>query len=255
MAESQNGWPVATKAQCDQGPFGGEEFPNGILKGDVATIARWHLTRYEALVEPLVSGTCWGWFVKKIKGSSQYSNHASGTAWDVNASKYPLGDLPEDVMSGKKIAACRQIVREFEGVLRWGGDYSGRKDVMHWEIDKGETAVATLAKKIRNGQMPGQEELVTKEDLAKIQAMINTAVNNAVSVLRAEISGIPADVLAAPIGDKAVPTRTVGDDERDFAKLRGTLVLAPGKEPGNKVMEPGSPLDRIVRAADKILEE
>lgn len=255
MADSQNGWPVATKAQCDQGPFQGEEFPNGILKGDVATIARWHLARYEALVEPLMIGACWGWFVKKILGSSTYSNHASGTAWDVNAPKYPLGALPADVMTAKKITACRQIVKEFGGVLRWGGDYSGRKDVMHWEINKGETAVAALAEKIKSGLMPGQEDLVTPADLAKIQTMINTAVSGAVSALRAEIAKIPAADLATPIGDKAVSTRDRGDNERDFAKLRGTLVLAPGKEPVNKVMEPGSPLDRIVRAADKILEE
>lgn len=177
MSNSQNGWPVVGKSACDQGPFAGVTFPNGILAGDVATVARWQMMRYEQLVEPLKQGTCWGWFVKKILGSSTTSNHASATAWDINADKYPLGSMPYDVMSPAKIAACKQIVAEAGGVLRWGGMYSGRKDVMHWEIDMSKGAVALFAAEIRRGDAPGMEENVDAND-AKILITTDGLVNN-----------------------------------------------------------------------------
>ena len=155
MAESQNGWPVVDKPACDQGPFEGVTFPNGILKGDVATICRWQLRRYKSLVEPLVDGTCWGWYAKNIEGSSTISNHASATAWDINADQHPMGPPISSNMTQKEIDGCRQIIREAEGTLRWGGDYSSRPDPMHWEIDDDADAVSRFADKIRAGDVPG----------------------------------------------------------------------------------------------------
>lgn len=146
--KSQNGWNVATKAQCDQGPFHGATFPNGILAGDVAAIARWQLDRYAATVEPIHPGQCWGWYVKKIEGSDTVSNHASGTAWDINAETHVMGAAPSASFTPAQIAACRAIVAAAGGVLRWGGDYSGRKDGMHWEIIGSHAAAAAFAKSI-----------------------------------------------------------------------------------------------------------
>lgn len=143
---SQNGWPVVGKSDCDQGPFQGVKFPNGILAGDVAKLARWQLQRYAATVEPLKSGTCWGWYDKLIEGSSTISNHASATAWDVNADAHPMGTPASRTMSPAKIAACRAIVKASRGTLRWGGDYSGRPDPMHWEVDASPAEVHAFVK-------------------------------------------------------------------------------------------------------------
>lgn len=158
MSTSQNGWPIVGKAACDQGPFHGVTFPNGILAGDVATIARWQLDRYALTVEPLVKGWCWGWFVKTIEGSTTKSNHGSATAWDINAEAHPMGVPTAECMSAKKIAACRAIVRAAGGVLRWGGDYSGRPDAMHWEIIGTKAQAHAFATKIR-----GAAEVATVE--------------------------------------------------------------------------------------------
>lgn len=151
MAVSQNGWPVVAKSACDQGPFAGVWFPNGILKGDVATIARWQLARYEATVEQLVPGTCWGWFVKPIEGSSTISNHSSATAWDINAQRHPMGVAASRNMSAAQISACHAIEAASHGTLRWGGDFS-RPDPMHWEIIGSHTQVAAFATMLRNPQ-------------------------------------------------------------------------------------------------------
>jgi D-alanyl-D-alanine carboxypeptidase len=149
VSKSQNGWPVAARDQQDEGTYAGVRFPNGILAGDVATIARWQLARYAAVVEPLVQGTCWGWFVKAIEGSTTISNHASGTAWDVNADQHPMGRPASANMSADQIRQCRALVTAADGVLRWGGDYTGRPDPMHWEIVGTRTEVAALAAKIK----------------------------------------------------------------------------------------------------------
>lgn len=173
MSNSQNGWPVVTKADCDQGPFAGVAFPNGILAGDVAAIARWQLARYVATVEPLKAGSCWGWFNRAIRGSTTISNHASATAWDINADEHPLGTSPGASFSAHQIAACRAIVAASHGMLRWGGDYSGRKDPMHWEIVGTRAEVAAFARIIK-------EETVDAADIKQIwqtDGMVGTASN------------------------------------------------------------------------------
>lgn len=145
---SQNGWPVVTSAQCDQGPFLGVKFPNGILHGPVAGIALWQMRRYAATVESIKADDCWGFYDKHIEGSSEISNHASGTAWDINAPKHPMGSNPAENFTQRQLKACRAIVAAAGGVLRWGGDYHGRKDGMHWEINAGSKAVANFYIKI-----------------------------------------------------------------------------------------------------------
>jgi hypothetical protein len=145
---AQNGWPVVDRVKLDQGPFHGITFPNGILAGDVGIIARWQLRRYVADVEPLRAGQCWGWLVKKIDGGGSYSNHSAGCAWDINAQRHPMGRPPSASMTARQISACRVIVHDSGNVLRWGGDYTGRKDTMHWEVVGSVAAANRLATKI-----------------------------------------------------------------------------------------------------------
>jgi hypothetical protein len=150
MATSQNGWPVATAGQQDTSTVAGVTFPNGVLRGDVATVLHYVARRFHAEVEPLHAGWCWGWFVKNVAGSTSISNHASGTAIDFNAPAHPLGAA--GTFSSTKQAAIHRIIADCDGVVRWGGDYSGRKDEMHFEINKGAAAVKALATRIREGE-------------------------------------------------------------------------------------------------------
>lgn len=75
----------------------------------------------------------WGWAYRPVRGAEVLSNHASGTAADINATKYPLG------LDGMHPADQRKIRRRlpfYRGCLRWGGDYRNRLDQMHIEIDQ-----------------------------------------------------------------------------------------------------------------------
>lgn len=55
-----------------------------------------------------------------------------------------------------QIATIHSIIGFYEGVIRWGGDYVGRKDGMHFEINDGQSAarVAQIAAKVRGGGAP-----------------------------------------------------------------------------------------------------
>jgi hypothetical protein len=148
VTTSQNGWPVVGKASCDQGPFLGVRFPNGILLGPVSAIALWQMRRYAATVEPIKTPGCWGWYVKKIEGSNSYSNHSSATAWDLNAPAHPMGTEATHSFTPAQIKACHAIESAAGGVLRWGGSYTGRPDSMHWEINKPRALTLAFAVKI-----------------------------------------------------------------------------------------------------------
>lgn len=145
---SQNGWPVVDSSKCDNGNFLGVPFPNGILRGPVASIALWQLRRYVATVEPVKHPGCWGFDVKTIEGSHTISNHASGTAWDINAPEHAMGVAVSHSFTPAQIKACHAIERAAGGVLRWGGSYTGRPDGMHWEINRDHKAAAAFAAKI-----------------------------------------------------------------------------------------------------------
>lgn len=72
-----------------------------------------------------------GYNPRKIPNTDIWSNHASGTAIDLNWSKYPMGVRN---MTADQREACRWIVRHYR-VIRWGGEWSGTGvDEMHFEI-------------------------------------------------------------------------------------------------------------------------
>lgn len=143
---SQNGWPVVDRVDITSPEILGVEFPNGWLKGDVDVIFR-DLILHLNTIERIIDGGCWGYFVKKIEGSASISNHASGTAIDYNAPNHPMGE--RNTYTVAKRAAIRALLKRYSGVVRWGGDYSGRPDDMHFEINTGAALVKAVANNIR----------------------------------------------------------------------------------------------------------
>lgn len=150
MVASQNGWSPAN----DPSVITYWRTSNNTLvssrRGDVKVVMRWVAERFHADIERLHHGWCWGYAPRLIRGSSSVSNHATGTAIDLNAPAHPLGTQPSANYSRKQIRRIRKrIVTRSGGVIRWGGDYTGRKDGMHFEVNAGHATVAKLARKIR----------------------------------------------------------------------------------------------------------
>lgn len=131
---SQNGYAAGTAASINVKTFAVPGYPNVHLpvRADVAplllSMARWFFDNVE---KPVIPG-CWGYAYRPIRGrTSGLSNHASGTAIDLNAPKHPLGKVgtvPQSMRA--KITAAAHA----RG-LRWGGEYTGRKDEMHFEVN------------------------------------------------------------------------------------------------------------------------
>lgn len=153
MVASQNGWKVLAANE-----LGHAALPGGSITCNPAVAPIFtHLgTRYHNEVQPLVWPGCWGWADRDVRGSTDISNHASGTAMDLNAPLHPLGTSPMANYNSVQISNIHQIVAFYEGVIRWGGDYTGRKDGMHFEINDGvtEEQVAHIVAKIGGTPVP-----------------------------------------------------------------------------------------------------
>ena len=97
----------------------------------------------------------WGYAERPIRGSSTtLSNHASGTALDLNATRHPLGVPTTRTFTDAQIRKIRARLRDFDGCIRWGGDYTGRPDAMHFEINASVEKCDATLKKIKTPATP-----------------------------------------------------------------------------------------------------
>jgi len=134
--KSQNGWPASPRAtEIDV-----VEFPVNLRSGQkkikLARAAGRSLVEmiewWDQNIEPVT--LIGGWNYREIRGyegSGTLSNHSSGTAIDINWEKHPLaavGTVPADKVGLLRYEAAKRG-------LRWGGDYRGRKDEMHFEVN------------------------------------------------------------------------------------------------------------------------
>lgn len=102
--------------------------------------------RVEKLDEP--ERDDWGWAPPTpIPGSADYSNHGSGTAVDLNATRHPWG--VRGTFTTQQVSEIRQILGELGEVVRWGGDYVGKVDEMHFEINAPTVDVENVARSLR----------------------------------------------------------------------------------------------------------
>lgn len=85
-------------------------------------------------VEPISDPGCWSYASRPIRGSTTtLSNHASGTAIDLNAPRHPLGK--SGTFTPPQVRQIQRLLAATGGAIRWGGNYSGRKDEMHFELN------------------------------------------------------------------------------------------------------------------------
>jgi hypothetical protein len=147
MKRSENGWPVI-ESQSDRKltviriPETGRPGIPLRLQKDIAPLLAYVASRVHLEVADLRENNKAGKFqdeggynFRKIGNSSRYSNHASGTAMDLNWQKWPMFKRR---MTKKQRAAAEAIASDVAEVIRWGGNYSpARVDEMHWEIKPG----------------------------------------------------------------------------------------------------------------------
>lgn len=79
----------------------------------------------------------WGYAYRPVRGqSSGFSNHASGTAMDLNATRHPLGVPTLRTFTPSQQRAIHDRLAMYGGRIDWGGDWR-RPDGMHFELAPG----------------------------------------------------------------------------------------------------------------------
>lgn len=147
MALSQNGFVANDRSLVRSVLVPGTDVKVAVRKGAAGDLLVFAAARWHREVEPLRAADgvldCWGYAERTIRGSATtLSNHASGTALDFRARIHPLGKV--GTYSAAQRAAIRRLLADTRGALRWGGDYSGRKDEMHLEVITSEVACARV---------------------------------------------------------------------------------------------------------------
>lgn len=144
MATSQNGWPALSSdsSQLHLWSVPAGKHDSGVRKlkirnGSAGFLLTHLVLWFDDVIEDVEGGPLddWGHAYRAVRGyDSTLSNHASGTAVDLNAPRHWLG--AENTFSvEKERLILRRVNGFFDGAIRWGGEYSGRKDEMHFEID------------------------------------------------------------------------------------------------------------------------
>jgi hypothetical protein len=114
----------------------------------------------------------WGYAERPIRGGTDLSNHASGTAADVDATKWPLGVEATAYLTPAEIAKVNAKLAEYEGCIRWGANYTGRKDPMHFEINRDAATVARVWAKIQAARADKPPVYVT-DPVQRTQRAVN----------------------------------------------------------------------------------
>lgn len=146
---SPNGWPASE----DRKALGIETFavPGTKIKfacaKAVAPILVSFAKDFHELVEPIDQGQLddWGYAFRQTRGSDKIlSNHASGTAIDLNAIKHPLGK--SNTFNKDQRNTINLLITKYG--LAWGGNYKKRKDDMHFEIALNQNQVTNKIKEL-----------------------------------------------------------------------------------------------------------
>jgi hypothetical protein len=139
---SPNGWPASEDRKAIE--IQSFAIPGTSLKiacaKDVATILVAFCKDFHELVEPIDQGQLddWGYAFRMTRGSDKVlSNHSSGTAVDLNATKHPLGK--SNTFTKEQRNTIQLLLVKYG--LAWGGNYKRRKDEMHFEIAMTKTQV------------------------------------------------------------------------------------------------------------------
>ena len=133
--KSDNGWP----ASKDLAEIGIKSYP---VKGTtiklrcaekVAPLLTGFAAEFHATIEPIDHGVLddWGYAFRMVRGrEDRLSNHSSGTAIDLNATKHPLG--AENTFTPEKTLAVLALAAKYG--LKSGITYKLRKDPMLFEV-------------------------------------------------------------------------------------------------------------------------
>lgn len=225
-AVSQNGYTANDRSIIRSYTIPGTTTKVALRMGDTSVCLLHFLAWFDKNIESIDGGPLddWGYAERPIRGSKTVlSNHASGTGVDVNASRHPLGK--RGTFTAEQTAKIRAKLKEYGGVIRWGGDYEHRADEMHFEINRGIAAVKAIADKIRSyrGKLPPTSPRdrvlkpgMTGDDVLGVQMALNRLGNHL--PLTKKLDPATVAVLKVFQGHRGLPVTGIVDADT-WAKL------------------------------------
>lgn len=154
MSTSQNNWPaLITREKIHNWviPARNGKIVLPLRNGSAGTVLSFVALKIAeiAKVDLDFKADDWGYAMRPIRGySTTLSNHASGTAMDLNATDHPLGAT--NTWTKEQRDKIQHILDDpiLENCIRWGANYHGRKDEMHIEIVKDLPTLERVAKRV-----------------------------------------------------------------------------------------------------------
>lgn len=128
---SEDGWnpAQATPGQCTWITVPGTGVSLQLLSGIPATIMGAVAADFNAYIEPLRDPDSAGW---TPTNSVPTSNHLNGTAMDLNWNSHPF--QTRGTFTAAQMAAVRELLDFYEGMIYWAGDWDSPIDEMHWQM-------------------------------------------------------------------------------------------------------------------------
>lgn len=196
MPTTDNGWSASPDLDVRPLIVAGESFSPGVRDDDdVWTVLRYVAEQVHERVERIWApgwheADDWGFSYRpNANNPNSLSRHSGGIAIDYNATRHPNGVPTTRTFTATQIREIHTILGEVEQVVRWGGDYTGTPDAMHFEINTppGSPALARVADRIRN-----EEDTMQEADWTRLRAIVREEVT-------AELDR-PIEVAPAPDG-------------------------------------------------------
>jgi peptidoglycan hydrolase-like protein with peptidoglycan-binding domain len=207
LPTSQNGFSANDRSVVSARAIPGTDIRVTVRNGPAGDLLLYAAGRWDKEVEDIdnVRGALddWGYAERPIRGGTTLSNHASGTAVDLNATQHPLGTDPAKTFTPTQIASIRKILRDCGGALRWGGDYTGRKDPMHVEV---------IAPTQRCAQVLLNLHLADNKPAGKWPTIRRGSVGPAVETIQRFLGVQPVSGVFGPLTESAV---------RKYQRMRG----------------------------------
>lgn len=147
---SQNGYVACDPSLIAKYTVPGTSVTVNLRKGDVSVVLLHFMEWFNANVQKLRQSDTGGYNPRVIAGSHTLSNHASGTAVDLDWDSHPQGRRNAG-FSAAQVTAIHKQLEFYGGAIRWGNDYTGTPDAMHFEINQDPAHVALIANKCRTG--------------------------------------------------------------------------------------------------------
>lgn len=174
MATSQNDYPVLTDSDHRliwwNVPARNGHFRIRLRHGSVGFLLVHLLLWISETIEDVTGKILddWGWALRPVRGQTTgYSNHASGSAFDVNSLVHVLGKRGT-WKRWQYIKIRARLLLVYRSCIRAGLDYVNRPDEMHFEIDKEMAKVERRARKLADSDRgkrilaanPGQRKVI-----------------------------------------------------------------------------------------------